>query len=93
MIATVPVKGLVHVFTPGTIPLYGVTNRVIVHLGCDGEEGNVGSLTFDLFSSVVNPRATEMTYLLTGAYIQVMGEAMFDVHNEDLLTDALEEVR
>lgn len=91
MNVVIPVEGLVHVYTPGTLPLFSVQTPVRIDLGREG--ASLGSVVFGLHASPVNSRATELTYLLTGAYVQVQGEALFDVDDETLLTEALEEVR
>lgn len=89
MIATVPVEGLYHVYGWGALPLFDYGGCVRIDLGREGEP--VGTLVFKPNAVSPNPRATDVTYLLTGAYIKVMGEALFDVTSPELLMDVLRE--
>lgn len=88
MIAFVPVEGLIHVYEPGIpSPEFKKGGAVKVNLALDNKP--VGSVTFLVADPEENPRATEMTYLLTGSYIRVQGAAVFDVLNETTLHEAV----
>lgn len=88
MIATVPMEGSVHLFTDGSLPIFRVDGAVKVRLALDNEY--IGSVSFAINAPVTNARATEMTFLLTGSYVRVQGEAMFDVPNETLLREVVD---
>lgn len=90
MIAVMPIEGSPHVYTPGTLPIFSVRTPVRVELGSGDDK--IGSVTFDLSATEANARATELTYLLAGAFITVQGEALFEVYDETLLHQALAEV-
>lgn len=87
MIAIVPMEGLVHVYDPSTIPVFRHDGAVKVNLTLDNKP--IGWVMFVVNAPVTNARATEATYLLTGAYIRIQGEAMFDVLDERLLSDVV----
>lgn len=92
MIATVPVEGPIHVYEPGSLPMpFNVSGAVRVDLQREGV--HVGWVTFSHTASQINPRATEATFLLTGAYVRVMGEAQFEVADEQTLRDVVDEIR
>jgi hypothetical protein len=90
MIAVIGVVGGISRYPDGTLPVFSVNSAVRVNLARDGE--HVGTVTFSHLASATNPRATIATYLLTGSYIQVQGEAMFEVDDTELLTQVLEEL-
>jgi hypothetical protein len=90
MIATIGVEGHINVYTSGTMPVFNVSGAVKVQLNREGKY--VGSVTFSHLATQVNPRATEATFLLSGAYTRITGEALFEVADEDLLYQVVAEV-
>jgi hypothetical protein len=91
VIARVPVDAPVHIYEPGTLPFpLNLSGSVKVTLRRDKDL--IGHVTFSHTASQINGRATEATFLLSGAYVQVTGEAEFDVANEVLLREVMAEV-
>lgn len=90
MIAVISPRGAINMYTPGSIPVFGVRGGVRVSLTRDGD--TVGWVTFGLGEEEVNERATEATYLLSGAYVRITGEALFDVADGALLQEVVAEV-
>lgn len=86
MIAVIPVEGPVSTYNLA----YSSTVQGAVKVNLSREGVHMGTVTFGINATPTNPRATEATYLLTGAYIRIQGEAMFDVPDETLLTEVLE---
>lgn len=91
MIAVVGFGGNINIYTDGTLPIFAAGRPIRVELSRDNQP--VGDMMFDLLSVDENPYATELAYLLSGAYVKVTGDAKFDVHDPALLLEALEEVR
>lgn len=54
----------------------GTTVTVAVNLEIDSLP--IGRLLYDYQAAEKNQRATDITGLLSGSYVQVMGDAMFD---------------
>jgi hypothetical protein len=90
MIAVIPVDSYIRRFGPGEIPIFNVAAAVKVNLTRDNDF--VGSVTFSHTADQINGRATEATFLLSGSYVQIKGEAMFEVPDGELLAQVLREV-